>query len=193
MKGSPNGLDFDLEPAGGNTTMHLTALRITAAVIAALFLPSASPAAQPGLTVSTSAVASAPLQSQTASFELHIAGPGSAPLLAIPKQQRLFAASITVRNTRPGTSYNGAGADSPRRAFVVPTSSSAGYSIPDRQDPNSDVMQVSCAEGGVVTLRFWFNSWDKAHDYVDTIFVTVSPQNASANCSIEGQISYMTQ
>lgn len=173
--------------------MHLTALRIAAGVMIAFFLQPASSAAPAALTVSTSAVASAPLQSQTASFELHIAGSGSATLLAIPQQQRLFAASITVRNTHPGTSYNGTGADSPRRAFVVPTSSSAGYSIPDRQDPNADVMQVSCAEGGVVTLRFWFNSWDKAHDYVDTIVVTVSPQNAAANCTIGGQISYITQ
>jgi len=173
--------------------MKLTTLKIAAALAAALFAQPASPATPAALTVSTSAVAGAPLQSQTASFELHIAGSGSAPLLAISKQQRLFAASITVRNARPGSSYNGAGADSPRRAFVVPTSSSAGYSMPDRQDPNSDVMQVSCAEGGVVTIRFWFNSWDKAHDYVDTIFVTVSTQNSAANCSIEGQISYITQ
>jgi hypothetical protein len=173
--------------------MKPTALTITATLVAALFVQPASRAAQPPLTVTTSALASAPLQSQMASFELHIAGSGSAPLLAIAKQQRLFAASITVRNARPGTSYNGTGADSPRRAFVVPTSSSAGYSMPDRQDPNSDVMQVSCAEGGVVTIRFWFNSWDKAHDYVDTIFVTVSPQNSAANCTIDGQISYITQ
>lgn len=166
--------------------------KLGALIALALSIPFSAYAAQPAVTVQTSAVSSAPLQSQKANFQIHITGPGTAPVLVLQKQQSLFAASITVQNAQPGAKYNGSGADSPRRTLVVPTSSPAGYSIVNRIDPNSDIMQVSCAEGGVVTLRFWFKTGDKAHDYADTILVTATTQNPT-DCAIGGQVAYIMQ